>query len=72
MIQVKDIKLNRSISTKALMSGHPVFKDGMAYLQLHGRFVQLVFEYERRGRRWLCVGCGRADHSFYRNVEFGQ
>jgi hypothetical protein len=61
MLQAKDVRLGRTVSTKALMTAGPVFKGGTAYARLAMSWVCVVFEFVKKGRRWECVGIGRED-----------
>lgn len=66
MIQAKDIKIDKSISTKSLLSAEKkVINGDTAFIVIRGRFsVNVAFEFVKYGKRWKCVGMGRPDHSF--------
>lgn len=68
MLQERDIKLNKTVSTKALMTASPVFKDGVAYVLKESERRRVVYEFVKRGRGWLCVGLGRPDHPICRGL----
>lgn len=63
-LQIQDIRMDRSVSTRAILSTGPAFRDGVAYLRVADR-PNVVYEFIKRGRRWLCVGMGRRDRAEY-------
>jgi hypothetical protein len=66
MIQWKDIRMDKTISTKALLSAVvKVIKGETAFIIIRGRWgVDLCYEFVKQKSRWRCVGLGRPDHGF--------